>query len=223
MFLSLGTHPDPFAWSKTLPGTWREPRRNWSYVSVAGGTPLLGYRLGVWARLVNRRSRGGVPGTIGLRIYSLLETQLTDVLCRDGESRETRVRSPTASNGVRKRKHEKHEDEEEHEDEDAADPPECETPGVLGVRTFLHRGLYHSVRGSVEEQYGSPHVVFAPNAGLAAYPSWMDTLVYPPQPASTRLTLMNVPACGVRSQRGAGSILLVDGHSGNPPQPASPS
>lgn len=107
---------------------------------------------------------------------------------RDGESHRCRARddhaaAPQQSKDARKRKH----------GEPAAEPPSSETtPARRGeVRLYLHRGLYHSVQGTMSERYGAPHVVFAPNAGLAAYPTWMETLVTRP-PRSRARTLDRV-------------------------------
>lgn len=43
----------------------------------------------------------------------------------------------------------------------------------------LHSGMYHDVYEKLIEKHGTPDAIFAPNAGLAAYPSWVDTVVRP--------------------------------------------
>lgn len=64
-----------------------------------------------------------------------------------------------------------------------------ETSSRGSLRVVMHRGAYHSLERGGGAEAGSepqsswkeralwaPHLVFAPNAGLAAYRSWMPTL-----------------------------------------------
>ncbi|KAK9827736.1 hypothetical protein WJX81_007683 [Elliptochloris bilobata] len=48
--------------------------------------------------------------------------------------------------------------------------------GCGSVRLSFARGLYHECAGRLARELGTAHLVFGPNAGLAAYPSWRPTL-----------------------------------------------
>lgn len=72
-------------------------------------------------------------------------------------------------------------------DESAPEVP-LETDLSGSLRVILRRGPFHGLSrpanstaalgaaGWAERAVRSPHMVFAPNAGLAAYPSWVPTL-----------------------------------------------
>jgi hypothetical protein len=57
-------------------------------------------------------------------------------------------------------------------------PARCSDAREAGSQTlFFWRGAYHeAVAELAAAGHGSPHVLVAPNSGLAAYPSWMPTL-----------------------------------------------
>ncbi|VVA94740.1 unnamed protein product [Arabis nemorensis] len=44
------------------------------------------------------------------------------------------------------------------------------------VTLQLHRGLYHDRYSDIAKDSRPPHIVIAPNAGIAAYPSWLPTI-----------------------------------------------
>jgi hypothetical protein len=121
---------------------------------------------------------------------------------RDGENHGRRARDDHAAasqqiEASRKRKH----------GQPAAEPPASDTTpaGRNEVRLYLHRGLYHSVQRTIDARFGAPHVVFAPNAGLAAYPTWMETLVtLPPRPMVR--TLARVHEHGVAPRRNKATV-----------------
>ena len=50
-----------------------------------------------------------------------------------------------------------------------------------GVTVYLHHGHYHERVDELQAKYGAAGLAFGPNAGLAAYPSWLDTVVGPPR------------------------------------------
>ncbi|XP_010415690.1 PREDICTED: zinc finger MYND domain-containing protein 15-like isoform X2 [Camelina sativa] len=44
------------------------------------------------------------------------------------------------------------------------------------VSLQLHRGFYHDRYSDITKDSPPPHIVIAPNAGVAAYPSWLPTI-----------------------------------------------
>ncbi|CAH2066503.1 unnamed protein product [Thlaspi arvense] len=44
------------------------------------------------------------------------------------------------------------------------------------VSLQLHRGFYHDRYSDIAKDSPPPHIVIAPNAGIAAYPSWLPTI-----------------------------------------------
>lgn len=52
----------------------------------------------------------------------------------------------------------------------------AESLGDGFMQLTFRRGLYHDLCGQMQCDSGQPHLIFAPNAGLAAYPSWVPTL-----------------------------------------------
>jgi hypothetical protein len=42
---------------------------------------------------------------------------------------------------------------------------------------YLHHGYYHTRLDDLHKKHGVASLVFAPNSGLAAYPSWVETVV----------------------------------------------
>ncbi|CAH8363894.1 unnamed protein product [Eruca vesicaria subsp. sativa] len=48
--------------------------------------------------------------------------------------------------------------------------------GCSAVSLQLYRGLYHERYSDIAKDSPPPHIVIAPNAGIAAYPSWLPTI-----------------------------------------------
>lgn len=44
------------------------------------------------------------------------------------------------------------------------------------VSLQLYRGFYHDRYSDIAKDSPPPHIVIAPNAGIAAYPSWLPTI-----------------------------------------------